>query len=156
EAGFRAYVDRLNQSGGVRGHALELVTVGPGSPAANTIATVNLSTLPVAGPGGPPGWASGPLLETLTATESPLSGNGSVFSFASPPERQGHLAADALFPSTVTGVVKAIVYASAGAGPLHDLVPAAIQSVLEQRGVKVNVVTYDPNVNKPLPPADAA
>ena len=156
EAGFRAYVDRLNQSGGVRGHALELVPVGPSSPAANTIATVNLSTQPVAGPGGPPSWATGPLLETLTATESLLAGNGSVFDFASPPERQGHLAADALFPSSVTGVVKAVVYAAAGSGPLHDVVPAAIQSVLEQRGVKVTVVTYDPNAKKPLFPADAA
>ncbi len=78
---------------------VELVKVGPGSPAANTIATVNLGVLPVAGPGGAPGWATGPLLETLTATENLLTGNGAVFSFASPPERQGHLAADALFPS---------------------------------------------------------
>src|SRR5581483_6783241 len=102
EAGFRAYIDRLNQSGGVRGHSVELVTVGPGSPATGTVATVNLSALPVAGAAGAPSWATGPLLETLTATENLLPGNGAVFSFASPPERQGHLAADALFPAAVT------------------------------------------------------
>ena len=157
EAGFRAYVNLVNQNGGVRGHPLELVTVTPGSPAAGTIATVNLSALPVAGPGGPPSWATGPLLETLTATENLLPANGAVFDFASPPERQGHLAVDALFPSTVSDpAVSAVIYA-APKGPLHDTVPAAIQSALAQQGVKkVTVVTYDPTARKALLPADAA
>src|SRR5205085_3156466 len=60
EAGFRAYINRLNQAGGVSGHGIDLVTVGPGAPATNTIATVNLSSQPVAGPGGAPGWVTGP------------------------------------------------------------------------------------------------
>jgi ABC-type branched-subunit amino acid transport system substrate-binding protein len=148
ESGFKAYLDRLNQSGGVRGHALELVRVGPGSPAAGTIATVNLSTSPVAGPDGSPSWATGPLLETLTATENLLSGHGAVFSFASPPERQGHLAADALYPSPVTGRT-AVIY-TAPSGPLHDAVPAAMRSVLESRGVKVRVSVYDPSLKSNL------
>ncbi|MDQ1515777.1 MAG: Periplasmic binding protein [Actinomycetota bacterium] len=145
EAGFRAYVDQLNRSGGVRQHSVELVPVSAASPAAGTIATVNLGSQPVAGPGGAPGWATGPLLETLTATENLLTGNGAVFSFASPPERQGHLAADALFPSAVTSKPppNAVIYA-ASSGPLSDVVPAAMEAVLRQRGLKVTVVTYDP------------
>jgi ABC-type branched-subunit amino acid transport system substrate-binding protein len=148
EAGFRAYVDRLNQSGGVRGHSIDLVPVSSGSPAANTIATVNLGTQPVAGPGGAPAWATGPLLETLTATESLLRGNGAVFSFASPPERQGHLAADALFPSAVSDSTTTAVIYAAPSGPLSDAVPQAMTTVLESRHVKVKVVTYDPAQKK--------
>jgi hypothetical protein len=149
EAGFRAYVDQLNQSGGVRQHSIELVPVSAGAPAADTIATVNLGAHTVAGPGGAPGWATGPLLETLTATENLLPGNGAVFSFASPPERQGHLAADALFPSAVTSkpAPTAVIYA-ASSGPLSDVVPAAMEAVLKQRGLKVTVVTYDPALKK--------
>ena len=157
EAGFRAYINRLNQAGGVRGHSIELVRVASGAPAANTIATVNLGSLPVAGPGGAPGWVTGPLLETLTATEDLLTGNGAVFSFASAPERQGHLAADAVFPSDAAAGTKAVIYVPAAPGPLRDAVPAAIKSVLTQRKVtNVQVVTYDPAANKPLTPADAA
>ena len=143
EAGFRAYIDRLNQSGGIRGASIQLVNVGPGSPATNTIATVNLGALPVAGTGGAPSWATGPLLETLTATEDVLRGDGAVFSFASAPERQGHLAADALFPSAAAAGTRAVIY-TAAAGPLHDAVPAAMRAVLEQRGVDVKVVEFDP------------
>jgi hypothetical protein len=156
EAGFRAYIDRLNQSGGVSGHGIDLVTVGPSAPAANTIATVNLGSQPVAGSGGAPGWATGPLLETLTATENLLPGNGAVFSFASVPERQGHLAADALFPTEAGAGTKAVIYEPAAPGPLRDTVPAAIEAVLKARNVTVQVVTYDPAAHKPLIPADAA
>jgi hypothetical protein len=156
EAGFRAYVNRLNQNGGVAGHAIELVPVGPGSPAAGTVATVNLGLQPVAGPGGAPSWATGPLLETLTATENLLRGDGAVFSFASPPERQGHLAADAMFPSEAPGK-KAVIYVPAAPGPLRDSVPEAIKTVLKERKVNVEVVTYDPGAaDHPLIPADAA
>ena len=74
-----------------------------------------------------PGWATGPLLETLTATERPARpANGAVFSFASPPERQGHLAADALFPSDAAAGTTAVIYARP-AGPLRDVVPAGHQ-----------------------------
>ena len=157
EAGFRAYVNRLNQNGGAAGHAIELVPVGPGSPAAGTVATVNLGLQPVAGSGGAPSWATGPLLETLTATENLLRGDGAVFSFASPPERQGHLAADAMFPSEAPGK-KAVIYVPAAPGPLRDTVPEAIEAVLKERKVNVEVVTYDPGAGNrpPLAPADAA
>ena len=148
EAGFRAYVNRLNQSGGVRGHSIDLVAVGPNAPATGTIATVNLSALPVAGPGGPPSWATAPLLETLSAPESLLAGNGAVFSFASPPERQGHLAVDALFPSNVSDHTTTAVIYAAPSGPLGDSVPQAMQSALEARGVKVVVSVYDPASKK--------
>jgi ABC-type branched-subunit amino acid transport system substrate-binding protein len=157
EAGFRAYIDRLNQAGGVRGHSIELVRVSSNAPAADTIATVNLSPQPVAGPGGAPGWATGPLLETLTATEDLLTGNGAVFSFASAPERQGHLAADALFPSNAPAGTKAVIYVPAAPGPLRDAVPAAIKAVLKERNVAdVSVVTYDGAAGKALTAADAA
>jgi ABC-type branched-subunit amino acid transport system substrate-binding protein len=162
EAGFRAYVNRVNQAGGVRGHSIELVTVGPAAPASDTIATVNLSPQPVAGPGGAPGWATGPLLETLTATENLLTGNGAVFSFAGVPERQGHLAADALFPAPAAAGTRAVIYVPAAPGPLRDTVPTAIKAVLKDRNVSVSVVTYDasaasdPAARKPLPAADAA
>ncbi|HEV7688774.1 MAG TPA: hypothetical protein VGQ80_19525, partial [Acidimicrobiia bacterium] len=159
EAGFQAYVDQLNQSGGVRQHSIKLVPVSAGSPAADTIATVNLGSQAVAGPGGAPAWVTGPLLETLTATENLLSGKGAVFSFASPPERQGHLAADALFPAAVTNkpAPTAVIYA-APTGPLSNVVPAAMEAVLKQRGVKVTVVIYDPAQKKTtlVPGADAA
>jgi len=156
EAGFRAYINRLNEAGGVRGHSIELVTVAPGAPATGTVATVNLSPQPVAGPGGAPGWATGPLLETLTATENLLPAGGAVFSFASPPERQGHLAADALFPAAAASGTKAVVYVPVAPGPLRDVVPEAIKAVLKARNVTVQVVTYDPAAHKPLPAADAA
>ena len=157
EVGFRAYVNRVNQAGGVQGHSIELVRVSSDAPAANTIATVNLSSQPVAGPGGAPGWATGPLLETLSATEDLLSGNGAVFSFASAPERQGHLAADALFPSQAAAGTKAVIYVPAAPGPLRDAVPAAIEAVLKQRNVaNVQVVTYDAAAGKALTAADAA
>jgi hypothetical protein len=152
EAGFRAYVNRLNQNGGVRGHALDLVAVSPGA-GADTVATVNLSPQPVAGPGGAPGWATGPLLETLTATENLL--RGAVFSFSSPPERQGHLAADALFPTAAAGKT-AVIYA-APSGPLADAVPKAMQAFLkDHRDVAATIVTYDPADKPKLVDADAA
>jgi hypothetical protein len=153
EAGFRAYVDLLNRNGGVRGRTLELVPAGPESPARGALATVNLSTRPIASAGGAPGWAAGPVLETLTATEDLLTGR--VFSFASPPERQGHLVADAVFPEAAPGATAAIY--SALDGPLAGPVPRAIEAVLAKRGVKAVVVAYDPA--KPpagLVPADAA
>ena len=155
EAGFQAYINRLNRNGGVAGHPIELVNVGPGSPAANTVATVNLGLQPVAGPGGAPNWAAGPLLETLTATENLLPGNGAVFSFASPPERQGHLAADAVFPAEAPGK-KAVIYVPSAPGPLRDVVPEAIEAVLKERKVNVEVVTFTPGADKPFPAADAA
>lgn len=155
EAGFSAYLDLLNRSGGVRGRTLELVPVRPESPAAGTIATVNLSPRPVAAPGGAPGWATGPLLETLLATEDLLPGGGRVFSFSSPPERQAHLAVDAVFPEPAPGAT-AVVY-RAHDGPLAGPVARAFEKVLAERGVSVTIEPYDP-ARPPalLRPADAA
>ncbi|HLF41847.1 MAG TPA: ABC transporter substrate-binding protein, partial [Acidimicrobiia bacterium] len=143
EAGFSAYVDLVNREGGLRGRLLEVVPVAPGTPAPGTIATVNLSPRPVSTPAGAPDWATGPLLETLTATEDLLAGGGRVFSFAGPPERQAHLAADAVFPQ-LAPTATAVVYRPVTAGPLRDAVPAAFVEVLEQRAVKVFVEDYDP------------
>lgn len=155
ESGFSAYLDLLNRSGGVRGRTLELVPVGPESPAAGTIATVNLSPRPVAAAGGAPGWATGPLLETLLATEDLLPGGGRVFSFSSPPERQAHLAVDSVFPEPAPGAA-AVVY-RAHDGPLAGPVARAFEKVLAERGVSVTIEPYDP-ARPPtlLRPADAA
>ena len=142
EAGFRAYVDVLNSSGGVRGRPLEIVPVTAGSRTAGTIATVNLSPRPVASPGGAPNWVTGPLLETLTATEDLLPGGGRVFSFSSVPERQGHLVADAVFPQPAPAA-SAVIYTALD-GPLAGPVPQAIESVLVGRGVRVTIEAYDP------------
>ena len=91
----------------------------------------------MAGPGGAPGWATGPCSETLTATEDLLPGGGRVFSFASPPERQGHLAADAVFPSAFDPAGPRRSSTPPAPGPLRDAVPQAIKSVLTDRGVTV-------------------
>ncbi|HMC42157.1 MAG TPA: hypothetical protein VKI20_04035 [Acidimicrobiales bacterium] len=137
EAGFRAYVQRLNQAGGAGGHTFALVPVSSSRPG-QTAVTVNLSGAPVAGAGGPPGWASGPLLETLAAPEAVTRGN--VFDLASPPERQAHLLADAVFPGPAPGAT-AVVY-QAPSGPLGDQVPAAFDAVLRARGVTAVHVVY--------------
>jgi hypothetical protein len=152
EAGFRGYVELLNRAGGVRRRAVELVPVGPGKPAGGVLATVNLSPRPISGHGGPPSWATGSVLETLTATEPLFTGR--VFGFSSPPERQGHLVAEAVFPQRAPGA-KAVIYRAAD-GPLADAVPKAIERVLSEQGVKVTVVLYDPDKPAPLQPADAA
>jgi hypothetical protein len=149
EAGFRAYVELLNRAGGVRRRAIELVPIGPGKTVA-VLATVNLSYRPISA-GGPPPWAAGPVLETLTATEPLLTGR--VFGFASAPERQGHLVADAVFPEPAKGA-SAVIY-RAPDGPLADAVPRAIERVLSERGVKVSIEPYDPAKPTLLRPADA-
>jgi substrate-binding family protein len=154
EAGFDAYLDLLNREGGVRGRPLQAVPVGPGAVDASTIATVNLSTRPLATPGGAPGWAGGAVLETLTATEDLLPAGGRVFSFASVPERQAHLAVDAVFPDAAPGA-DAVVYVAAD-GPYGGKVADAFRTLLVAKGVTVKTVVYDPA--RPLLPAteDAA
>ncbi len=154
EAGFEAYLAVLNREGGVRGRPLEAVPVGPGTVDPSTIATVNLSTRPLSTPGGAPGWAGGAVLETLTATEDLLPAGGRVFSFASVPERQAHLAVDAVFPEAAPGA-DAVVYVAAD-GPYAGNVADAFRSLLAAKGVTARTVVYDPA--RPLLPAteDAA
>ena len=147
EAGFAAYLRALDQSGA---RHIEAVDVSPGHPAAGTVATVNLSGVPVASSNGAASWVSGPLLETLLAPEALL--HGSVFDFSSAAERQAHLAADALFPSAAPGST-AVIYRSA-TGVLGATVPAALQQVLQARGVLVTTVVYRPG--QPLPAATAS
>jgi ABC-type branched-subunit amino acid transport system substrate-binding protein len=142
EDGFKAYVALLNREGGVRGRPLEAVRVGPGAADPSTLVTVNLSPRPLATPGGPPGWAGGALLETLTATEDLLPAGGRVFSFASVPERQAHLAVDAVFPNAAPGA-RAVVYAATD-GPYAGKVADAFRQVLAGKGVTVTTVVYDP------------
>ena len=135
EAGFYAYLHALDQS---TARHIDAVDVSAGHPAAGTIATVNLSGAPVATAAGPPPWVTGPLLETLLAPEAVL--HGSVFDFSSAAERQAHLAADALFPSTSPGAT-AVIYRTAS-GVLSSTVPDALAQVLRGRGVVTTTVVY--------------
>ncbi len=153
EAGFRAYVALLNREGGVRGRPVEAVPVAPGAVDSSTLVTVNLSSRPVATPGGAPGWVGGALLETLTATEDLLPAGGRVFSFASVPERQAHLVVDAVFPDAAPGA-RAVVYAATD-GPYAGKVAAAFRQILTAKGVTVTTVVYDPDQPPALLPTAA-
>lgn len=151
EAGFRAYIDLLNRSGGVGGKTFDLVQVSASQPASGTIATVNLSTAAIAGANGAPSWTRGPLLETLAVPEEVL--RGSVYDFASAPERQAHLAADLAFPNATPGARAAIYHARSGI--FSSRIPNALEEVLRSRGVTPVRVLYDPSTPTALVPADA-
>lgn len=151
-AGFRAYVEALNAAGGVRGRAVRVVEASPESLPEDAVATVNLSGEPIAAPDGPRAWSRGPLLEGPSAPEDVL--HGSVFGLASPPERQAHLLADAVFPEASPGSVAAIYRATEGV--FAERVPDALREVLEARGVTVVETTYEEDSPAPYLPADAA
>lgn len=146
EAGFRAYVDLVNANGGAGGHRLDLVGIStPG-----TIATVNLSSAPVADSAGAPPGVRTPLIESLLATEAALK--GVVFSPAAVSERQAHLAAAAAaLPAGST----AVVYVAAQ-GPFASRIPAAFEEALRARGTHPVRVTWDAARPPAFPPADAA
>jgi hypothetical protein len=151
EAGFRAYIDLLNRSGGVGGKTLSLIATSASHPAGGTIATVNLSAAAIATANGVPSWTRGPLLETLAVPEEVL--RGSVYDFASAPERQAHLAADLAFPSASPSARAAIYYARTGI--FSSRIPNALEEVLRARGVTPVRVLYDPSTPTALVPADA-
>lgn len=151
-SGFRAYAETLNATGGVRGRALEVVEAGPDAPPEGAVATVNLSGGTVSTPDGPPEWGRGPLLEGPEAPEGVL--HGPVFGLASPPERQAHLLADAVFPEPAPGAVAAIYRAPEGV--FGERVPDALREVLEAREVTVVEATYEKGSPTPYVPADAA
>lgn len=146
EAGFRAYVDLVNANGGAGGHRLDLVSIStPG-----TIATVNLSSAPIADNAGAPAGIRTPLIESLLATETSLK--GVVFSPASVSERQARLAvAAAAIPVNGT----AAVYV-ASQGPFASRIPAAFEEALRERGTHPVRVTWDAGRPVAFPPADAA
>ena len=144
EAGFRAYVSLLNANGGIGNRPVHLVAATTRGPAAGSIVTVNLSDEALVGE-----W--GPRLETLAVPEPVLRGN--VFGFASAPERQAHLAADAVFPDASPGAT-AVIYTGAGA-VLGQRVADAIESVLRTRGVAVVRLSYAEG-RPTFPNADAA
>lgn len=151
-AGFRAYVDLLNAADGVRGRTLRVADASPEAPPDGAVVTVNLSGQPLATPDGPPEWSRGPLLEGPSAPEDVL--HGSVFGLASPPERQAHLLADAVFPETSPGSVAAIYRATEGV--FAERVPDALREVLEAREVTVVETIYEEGSPAAYVPADAA
>jgi hypothetical protein len=140
EAGFAAYEQILNDAGGVSGRQVLSIAVTPGTAAAGTVATVNLSGAPIASAAAPPAWATGPVLETLLAPDAAL--HGRVYDVSSSADRQAHLAANALFPTSSVGAT-AVIY-RAPSGVLSDVVPNALLQVLRARGVTATLVTYQP------------
>ena len=152
EAGFRAYLDLLNRSGGAGGHALRAVPTSPGAPAANVAVTVNLSGAPIATTAGPPPWVTGPLLETLPVPSAVLAGR--VFDLASPIERQAHLVVDALYPDNAPGHT-AVIYQSTD-GPYGAEAPQALDEALRSRQVTPLHVDVRQGQATPLVAADAA
>jgi len=130
-AGFRAYVGLLNESGGIGGRPIELRSTSATQPVVGTIATVNLSTVPLADAAGAPAWVQRPLLEGVDAPEVALRDD--VFSFSSVLERQAHLAALDAFPQPAPGATAAIYHSPRG--PYATRVPAALEEALRARGV---------------------
>ena len=121
-SGFRAYMNTVNGQGGIGG-SRRVESVNPSSP--GLIATVSTS---LAGPLDPR--SSAPRLEGPAAEEGRLRGD--TFSFASAPERLGHLLADALYPQPKAGAQVAIF---TGTGVYDQIVPAALESALREKGV---------------------
>ena len=126
--GFRAYMNALNGQGGVGG-SRRVEMVNPST--RGSIATVSTS---LAGPLDPR--SVGPRLEGPAASEASLRAD--TFSFASAPERLGHLLADALYPSAKPGASVAIY---TGSGVFDEIVPAAVESALREKGVVATRVT---------------
>jgi hypothetical protein len=152
EAGFRAYVQVLNDAGGAGGHRLTLAPAGPGAPVTGAVATVNLGPTPIATSSGAPAWVTGPLLEATTATEDILRGR--TYAFASALEREAHLIADAVFPQPAPGTTAAVYHRATG--PFSGAAANAVSDVLRARNVTPVDVTYDPSTPAVLVPADAA
>lgn len=126
-AGFRAYMNTVNAQGGIGG-SRRVETANPSS--SGLVATVSTS---LAGPLDPR--SPRPRIEGPAAEESRLRGD--TFSFASAPERLGHLLADALYPQPKAGATVAIF---TGTGVYDEIVPAALESALREKGVVVGRV----------------
>lgn len=152
EAGFRAYVDVLNRTGGAGGHGFDIVATSASSPGAGVVVTVNLSGHSLASASGPPPWITGPLLETIPIAEATLTGR--VFDMASPVERQARLLVDAVYPDAAPGTT-AVIYQSAD-GPFGNEGPNTLDASLRARQITpVHVVVHASEASA-LVPADAA
>jgi len=139
QAGFDAYVKRLNDAGGAGRRRFEVV-----GPADHPDAVVNLSGTPLAAA------PTTPALDALLTTEPSLRDDD--FDFAGVPERQGHLIADAVYPAAANAT--AVVYHEPS-GVLGNEVPAAIAAVLKARGVTVVDMAVEPGRPVVPVPADA-
>lgn len=135
-AGFDAYLRTLNGSGGIGGRPLVAVARGD----ARAVATVNVAALPSAEPVG------GVLFETVYVDEPRL--RGSVVSLASPLERQARLAVAEAFPEPARGA-RAAVYTSS-AEPWANVVPAALEAALRERGVTAVRVPFPAPTSIPV------
>ncbi|HUR49078.1 MAG TPA: hypothetical protein VMY88_06055 [Acidimicrobiales bacterium] len=130
-AGFRSYMNTVNAQGGIGG-SRRVETVNPSSD--GLMATVSTS---LAGPLDPR--SAGPRLEGPAAGEGALRAD--TFAFSSAPERLGHLLADALYPEARPGARVALF---TGTGVFDEIVPAAVESALREKGIVANrVATRD-------------
>lgn len=139
--GFRAYVKRLNDRGGVAGRRIvEHATAGGAS-----VATVNLAPTPLRTAG------SGALFETAFVGDSRL--RGLTISLASPIDRQARLAVMNAFPQRAPGA-RAAIYTGTPE-PWSNLVPTALEAALQERQVTTVRVAFDPSAPA-FVPTDAA
>lgn len=128
DLGFRAYIDVLNASGGVRGRQVELV----GASAPDVAVGVNVAEGAMRS--SPPGvW-----FETVHVEDQRL--RRGIVAMVSAIERQARLAAATAFPTDGGG--RAIVYAGRSE-PWLTVVPDAIEVVLRARGVTVVRIPFD-------------
>lgn len=141
--GFRAYMNALNGQGGVGG-SRRVETVNPST--GGSMATVNTS---LAGPLDPR--SSAPRLEGPAAPEGLLRSD--TFSFASAPERLGHLLADALYPEARPG---ASVVIFTGSGVFDEVVPNAVAAALREKGIIAARVTTRSGRPSQWPQAEVA
>lgn len=137
DAGFRAYLQLLNDAGGINGRRVVVGSRGP-------IVTVNF--------GAAGSVAARPVLEPLLSLSATLRGD--AFSLSSPVERQAHIAVDAVFPTAAPDRF-AVIYT--GTGVFADVVPDAYEEALRDKGVLAVRVAYRPGDDPLVPPgAEAA
>lgn len=141
--GFRSYMNALNSQGGVGG-SRRVETANPSS--SGLMATVSTS---LSGPLDPR--SSGPRLEGPAASEAALRSD--TFSFASAPERLGHLLADALYPEASPG---APVVIFTGSGVFDEVVPDAVGAALSEKGIVATRVTTRSGRPSQWPQAEVA
>lgn len=139
--GFRAYVKRVNDRGGIGGRRI-VEQAAAGSAA---VATVNLAPTPVRTA------VSGALFETASVGDSRL--RGLTVSLASPIDRQARLAVMNAFPERAPGA-RAAIYTGASE-PWSNVVPTAFEAALQERQVAAVRVAFDPGAPA-FVPTDAA
>lgn len=138
-AGFNAYVELLNRYGGAGGRRFVIVKDGEPADVSVNLSGTAATTAPA-----------------VVRIESPFAPDhvlrGRTFSFAGAIDRQAHLIADAVYPTSASGT--AAIYRERS-GVLHDEVPAALEAVLRERGLTPVLVDVRANEGVVPVPADS-